>query len=150
MELRLVENLQKRSTAFQLQDLRCQKCHRVAKKQMGLYCPCSGNLACDDTPEVGIDFNYLFPFMPSLSTVHRRVASREDACKELMRTFRSLLQEPIILKHVSLCFLNCPCFCTNTMLRPPQAFAKYLRTLTNIAKFHSFDWLREVAESLAR
>lgn len=33
---------------------------------------------------------------------------------------------------------------------PPQAFAKYLRTLTNIAKFHSFDWLREVAESLAR
>ena len=119
MELRLVENLQKRSTAFQLQDLRCQKCHRVAKKQMGLYCPCSGNLACDDTPEVGIDFNYLFPFMPSLSTVHRRVASREDACKELMRTFRSLLQEPIILKHVSLCFLNCPCFCTNTMLRPP-------------------------------
>jgi hypothetical protein len=41
-------------------------------------------------------------------------------------------------------FVRIQCFA------PPQAFAKYLRTLTNIAKFHSFDWLREVAESLAR
>ena len=34
IELRLVEHVQRRSTRYQLQDLRCQKCNRVAKRSM--------------------------------------------------------------------------------------------------------------------
>jgi DNA polymerase epsilon subunit 1 len=80
VELRLVEGLQRRSTRFQLQDLRCSKCKQVAKRQMGLHCPCSGLLSCDDTP---------------------------------------------------------------------QSFAEDLAVIAKVATFHDFEWLAEVAASLA-
>jgi hypothetical protein len=38
------------TTRYQLQDLRCSKCLKVAKRQLGLHCTCSGKLECDDGP----------------------------------------------------------------------------------------------------
>mmetsp|Transcript_45409 Transcript_45409/g.84339 ORF Transcript_45409/g.84339 Transcript_45409/m.84339 type:complete len:699 (-) Transcript_45409:391-2487(-) len=51
IELRLVDMIQRRSTRYQLQDLRCSKCLKVATRQLGLHCPCSGKLVCDEGPE---------------------------------------------------------------------------------------------------
>lgn len=36
---------------YQLQDLRCMKCHEVSSRQMALRCHCSGKLAADDSAE---------------------------------------------------------------------------------------------------
>jgi hypothetical protein len=51
LEMRLVEMLERRSTRFQLQDVRCAKCKKVSCRNMAQHCSCSGKLICDDTPE---------------------------------------------------------------------------------------------------
>ena len=53
---------------YQLQDLRCSKCHKVqAARQLSLFCPCSGALVLDDPPTEIRDFLQL---MAQLADFH--------------------------------------------------------------------------------
>ena len=50
IEQQLVELVQRRATRYQLQDLRCVRCHRVATRLMAGACQCGGKLALDTPP----------------------------------------------------------------------------------------------------
>jgi hypothetical protein len=49
LESQLVEYLQTRSTAYQVQDLVCVKCKRTRSSPLRLYCECSGKFVCSET-----------------------------------------------------------------------------------------------------
>ena len=50
IEQQLVELVQRRATRYQLQDVRCVRCHRVATRLMAGACQCGGKLALDTPP----------------------------------------------------------------------------------------------------
>lgn len=50
LEDRIVQQLLAALTSYQLQDLRCSKCHRVRPDNMSTYCSCSGTYECVATP----------------------------------------------------------------------------------------------------
>jgi DNA polymerase epsilon subunit 1 len=51
IEETLIALLQRRSVAYQLQDLRCPKCHAVQAGNLGDYCRCSGRFITTEDPK---------------------------------------------------------------------------------------------------
>ena len=65
IELRLVEETQKRLTRYQLQDRRCKRCRKAASRVLSERCPCSGEYELDESAE---------DFAKAMRTLHQAAA----------------------------------------------------------------------------
>lgn len=74
VESTLVEFIQRRAVAYQVQDLQCATCGKIKVTNMAKYCPCSGHFVNTTSPKA---FDTLLRTFSNISVYHRFAWLRE-------------------------------------------------------------------------